>query len=58
MEKCCRKLLFCDSEPLWKTVADRYIFCDKEPVLRIVAGIESIVIEIQCGDVLQEVIVL
>ena len=58
MENTCRKVLFCDAEKVWRTVAGRYIFCDTEPVWRTVAGIYSIVIESQCGDQFQEVNVL
>ena len=42
MENCCRKVLFCDMDPVWRTVAGRYCF----------------VIRSQCGEQLQEVIVL
>ena len=26
VEKCCRKILFCDMEPVWRIVAGRYFF--------------------------------
>ena len=57
MENCCRKILFCDAEPVWRIVAGRYCFvmrcqcgellqadivCDSLPVRRTVA--ESIVL--------------
>ena len=42
MENCCRKVLFCDVEPVWRTDAGRYFF----------------VMRSQCGELLQEGIVL
>ena len=42
MENSCRKLLFCDGETVWKTVAGMYSF----------------VVRSQCGELLQEGIVL
>ena len=42
MENCCRKVLFCDVEPVWRTVAGRYCF----------------VMSSQCGELLDEGIVL
>ena len=53
MENCCRKVLFCDMETVWRIVAARYdfvvqnqcgellqvgIFFDTEPVWRTVSG--------------------
>ena len=42
MENCCREVIFCDTEPLLRPVAGMYCF----------------VIVIQCGELLQEGIVL
>ena len=42
MENCCRKVMFGDSEPVWRTVTGRYYF----------------VIHSQGGELLQECIVL
>ena len=42
MENCFRKVLFSDAEPVWRTVAGRYCF----------------VMQSQCGQLLQEGIVL
>ena len=42
MEYCCRKVLFCDAEPVWRTVVGRYCF----------------VMQSECGEQWQEFIVL
>ena len=53
MENYCRMVLFCDLEPVCRTVAGRY-FCDAEPVWRTVAGWYCFVMWSQCGELLQE----
>ena len=72
METCCKKFLFCDTDPVWRTVAGRYCFviqsqcldllqegigCDMEPVWRSVAGRYCFVIQSQCGELWQEAVV-
>ena len=42
MENCFRKVLFCDTDPVWRTVVESYCF----------------VMRSQCGEQLQECIVL
>ena len=68
MEKFCRRVLFCDVEPVLRTVAERYSFvmwskcgellqegiiCDRETVWRIVARWYGFVVLRQCGELLQ-----
>ena len=58
MDNCCRKVLSCDMELVSRTVASRYCFFDTEPVWRTVDGRYWFVIRSQCGELLQEGIVL
>ena len=67
MVNCCRKVLFCDTESVWRTVPERYcfvmqshcgelsrkvLFCDDETVGRSVAGRYCFVIWSKCGELL------
>ena len=73
MENSFRNLLFCDAEPVWRTVLGsivllyvasvenicrKVLFCDAEPVSRTVLGRYCFVICSQCGEQFQEGIVL
>ena len=42
VENCCREVLFCDTEPVWRPVAGMYCF----------------VMRSQCGELFQEGVVL
>ena len=65
MANCCRKILFCHMDEMWRTVAGRYCFviqsqcgdllqegivCDMEPVWRSVARKYCFVIQNECGE--------
>ena len=72
MDNCCRKVLFCDAETVWRTVlmhclscgasfknyCKKVLFCDMEPVRRTVSGRYCFDNRRQCGELLHEVIVL
>ena len=73
MENFCRKVLVCDREPVWRSVAGRYcfvigacmenccrklLFFDREPVWKTVKARYCFVRGSQCVELLQEGIVL
>ena len=57
MGKCCRKVFLCDAEPV-ENCSKKVLFCDTEPVCITVAGRYWFVIGSQCGELLQEDIVM